>query len=171
MLRGQNCQRKQRLWFLDRAPICWCGTSKLRTMRRLMHSLQYSSQTIHQTPHTPRNFWILEVCQHAQHPSTSINIHQHPIWSIPMNSHQNMDNGHFFIDDTGTHQLTALGPPKGAPKGALGPGFWPKPPWSSWNLAWQRRPSFASRITRPWIHGIDPWSWVKHGKFPREFWS
>ncbi|CAL1142911.1 unnamed protein product [Cladocopium goreaui] len=26
-----------------------------------------------------------------------------------------MDNGHFFIDDTGTHQLTALGPPKGAP--------------------------------------------------------
>jgi len=32
-----------------------------------------------------------------------------------MNSHQNMDNGHFFIDDTGTHQLTALGPPKGAP--------------------------------------------------------
>ena len=48
------------------------------------------------------------------------------------------------------------------PKGALGPGFWPKPPWSSWNLAWQRRPSFASRITRPWIHGIprittDPW--------------
>ena len=71
MLRGQNCQRKQRLWFLDRAPICWCGTSKLRTMRRLMHSLQYSSQRIHQTPHTPCNFWILEVCQH---PSTSINI-------------------------------------------------------------------------------------------------
>ena len=35
------------------------------------------------------------------------------------------------------------------------PGCWQKPPWSSWNLAWQRKPSSASRITRR-FEDLDP---------------